>query len=71
MLTCLFIDSVTQLAFTECLGCIRHHARHWKQQQREEMEFTGDLHNDIVFGIRVLELGIWGELGIIMVFPVA
>ena len=25
----------------------------------------------VVFGIRVLELGIWGELGIIMVFPVA
>ena len=25
----------------------------------------------VFFGIRVLELGIWGELGIIMVFPVA
>ena len=57
MLIYLFIDSATQLAFTECLGCIRLHARHWKPQQKKGMEYTGDLHNDIGFGIRVLEEG--------------
>ena len=32
---------------------------------------SSDLVAFVFFGIRVLELGIWGELGIIMVFPVA